>query len=53
MDNSKLIIIVLLGFIAGAVLNTPTLFVGDLFVGGLVVAALAGAIGFFVLRKKA
>lgn len=50
--ESKLLTIILFGVIAGMVLSVPVIFMTDVFIGGLVVGALAGAVGHFVLRKK-
>jgi hypothetical protein len=50
--NQKLVIITLVGVIAGMVLSVPTFFIGEVVGGGLFMGLLALVIGYFATRDK-
>lgn len=49
----KLAVIMLAAAIVGMLMFAPSLFVGDIFVGGLIFAVVAGVIGYFILKRGA
>lgn len=50
--NQKLIIIILVGVIAGMILGTPVVFVSDVFITGAVIGAFAGVVGHFSMKRS-
>lgn len=50
--NNKVVIIILSGVVFGMFIMTPTLWLADVVVGGLICGLVAGVIGYFVMKRK-
>lgn len=49
--NQQLLIIVLASFSVGMLLTVPTVFITEVFFGGLLVGFVGGLIGYFALSR--